>query len=179
MPVKFSDKDKEITIEGVVEKASKKVKKTGGVGRQSLYDPHVHPQMLIDVFNEEKPSAAKFCVRAGISKSTFQNRWLKAHEEFADAYEYAKTLAEAQTVDVTWDNATGATKGNAVAMQCLINAHCGEEYRAATAGSTTVNIGNMANFYDMPIEDLVSRFDRLKTELLNIQKIEALNLEKK
>ena len=61
-------------------------------GKPTKYDKEKHIGLLFNVFNQGKGVAA-FLNAASIGNKTFYD-WLKAHEEFKEAYEAAVSLAK-------------------------------------------------------------------------------------
>jgi len=61
-------------------------------GTKTIYDPEYHPELLIALFCEGYDIEA-FSFAAEINQLTFF-RWVKRHEEFKEAYSYAREYAK-------------------------------------------------------------------------------------
>lgn len=62
-------------------------------GRPSLYDPSYCEQVI--ALGREGMSVVEMAAEIGVNRSTIEEAWPAAHEEFSEAFTYARQLSQA------------------------------------------------------------------------------------
>lgn len=105
-------------------------------GPKSKYQPWMCDKIV--EIAEQGGHIAAMCQAIGIKSEDTFHRWKKEHQEFADAYEEAKTMSKGVYENILLQGAMGKIPGfnfNAIAM--IMNNKFPTEYKRGANGSST------------------------------------------
>ncbi len=164
MPEKKKKKTTKRTKSSPSKTVTKTTAKAEVVVRKTKYDPEMC-EKIVDIAKGGGGVSA-MCLAIGIkSRDTFY-RWLKEHEDFAQAYEKTKNVSQAVLEDILVKMALGELpKGNFNAVSLLLHNRHRDQYFKEAQTKTEINIGQLNNIESLDISQLDSKIQTLQKKL--------------